>query len=242
MSDPPKDIHRRRETSPLVAVLAPKPRPPPFHGKPQPSHTGSTPQALLGRSLLLRLQSDEKLVTLTRRGHPGAFDALVHRYHARLHAFTPSAGTCSAPMRTPRTCSRRSSPRPTTGDPRRRPPDQRAAVALPHRPQPVAQPPAPPSARRPGLHGRLRARRRRDRGRRGPPARGLPAPDHRRPAASRDAAHRPAHARDGRDDLRADRRGDGDHGGGHQVAAGAGAARARRGRRGADAVLRRGSA
>ncbi len=43
--------------------------------------------ALLGRSPLLRLQSDEKLITLVRRGHPGAFDALVQRYQSRLHSF-----------------------------------------------------------------------------------------------------------------------------------------------------------
>ena len=42
----------------------------------------------------------------------------------------------------------------------RRPADQRAPVALPDRPQPLAQPPAPPAARRPGLDGHLRARRR----------------------------------------------------------------------------------
>ena len=48
---------------------------------------GPSPTALLGRSPLLRLQSDEKLVALVRRGHPGAFDALVQRYQARLRSF-----------------------------------------------------------------------------------------------------------------------------------------------------------
>jgi RNA polymerase sigma factor (sigma-70 family) len=43
--------------------------------------------ALAGRSPLLRLQSDEKLVALIRRGHHGAFEALVNRYHSRLLAF-----------------------------------------------------------------------------------------------------------------------------------------------------------
>jgi RNA polymerase sigma factor (sigma-70 family) len=43
--------------------------------------------ALAARSPLLRLQSDEKLVALTRRGHHGAFEALVNRYHSRLLAF-----------------------------------------------------------------------------------------------------------------------------------------------------------
>jgi RNA polymerase sigma factor (sigma-70 family) len=43
--------------------------------------------ALAGRSPLLRLQSDEKLIALVRRGHHGAFEALVQRYQPRLLAF-----------------------------------------------------------------------------------------------------------------------------------------------------------
>ena len=43
--------------------------------------------ALAGRSPLLRLQGDEKLVALIRRGHDGAFEALVQRYQPRLLAF-----------------------------------------------------------------------------------------------------------------------------------------------------------
>jgi RNA polymerase sigma factor (sigma-70 family) len=43
--------------------------------------------ALAGRSPLLRLQSDERLVVLIRRGHHGAFEALVQRYQPRLLAF-----------------------------------------------------------------------------------------------------------------------------------------------------------
>jgi RNA polymerase sigma factor (sigma-70 family) len=43
--------------------------------------------ALAGRSPLLRLQSDERLIALTRRGHDGAFEALVQRYQPRLLAF-----------------------------------------------------------------------------------------------------------------------------------------------------------
>ena len=38
-------------------------------------HTARLP-ALAGRSPLLRLQTDERLVALTRRGHHGAFEAL----------------------------------------------------------------------------------------------------------------------------------------------------------------------
>jgi len=40
-----------------------------------------------GRSPLLRLQSDERLIALVRRGNHGAFEALVGRYQARLLAF-----------------------------------------------------------------------------------------------------------------------------------------------------------
>jgi RNA polymerase sigma factor (sigma-70 family) len=43
--------------------------------------------ALAGRSPLLRLQSDERLIALIRRGHHGAFEALVQRYQPRLLAF-----------------------------------------------------------------------------------------------------------------------------------------------------------
>jgi len=47
----------------------------------------AAPPALAGRSPLLRLQSDERLIGLTRRGHHGAFEALVQRYQPRLLAF-----------------------------------------------------------------------------------------------------------------------------------------------------------
>src|SRR5256886_13811742 len=42
---------------------------------------------LHGSSPLLRLAPDERLVTLTRRGNQGAFEALVSRYQSRLQAF-----------------------------------------------------------------------------------------------------------------------------------------------------------
>src|SRR5580704_14973052 len=42
---------------------------------------------LHGRSALLRLQSDERLISLMRRGNTGAFEALVSRYESRLMAF-----------------------------------------------------------------------------------------------------------------------------------------------------------
>jgi RNA polymerase sigma factor (sigma-70 family) len=43
--------------------------------------------AVAGRSPLLRLQTDERLLVLIRRGHHGAFEALVQRYQPRLLAF-----------------------------------------------------------------------------------------------------------------------------------------------------------
>src|SRR5687768_17516819 len=49
--------------------------------------TPSAGSALAGRSPLLRLQSDEKLIALIRRGQHGAFDALFQRYQSRLLAF-----------------------------------------------------------------------------------------------------------------------------------------------------------
>jgi RNA polymerase sigma factor (sigma-70 family) len=42
---------------------------------------------LHGRSPLLRLQSDERLIALLRRGNNAAFEILVSRYHSRLLAF-----------------------------------------------------------------------------------------------------------------------------------------------------------
>src|SRR4051794_2072338 len=43
--------------------------------------------ALRGPTPLLRLQSDERLVAMTRRGNQAAFEALVARYQTRLLAF-----------------------------------------------------------------------------------------------------------------------------------------------------------
>src|ERR1035438_7576751 len=42
---------------------------------------------LHGRSTLLRLQSDERLVAYLRKGNTAAFDVLVARYESRLQAF-----------------------------------------------------------------------------------------------------------------------------------------------------------
>ncbi|HEY4997332.1 MAG TPA: sigma-70 family RNA polymerase sigma factor, partial [Solirubrobacteraceae bacterium] len=47
----------------------------------------STMPGLRGPSALLRLQSDERLIALTRRGQPAAFETLCARYQSRLLAF-----------------------------------------------------------------------------------------------------------------------------------------------------------
>src|SRR3954471_15496305 len=49
------------------------------------THSAAAP--LHGRSPLLRLQSDERLIALVRRGNQAAYEALVGRYQARLLAF-----------------------------------------------------------------------------------------------------------------------------------------------------------
>src|SRR6201990_1799658 len=50
------------------------------------NHSATLP-ALGGRSPLLRLKSDEQLITMVRRGQTAAFEALVQRYQSRLLAF-----------------------------------------------------------------------------------------------------------------------------------------------------------
>ena len=96
--------------------------------------------ACAARRPLLRLQSDERLVALTRRGQHAAFEALV------LALPVAPAGLLPAHARLAR--GRRG--RPAGGvrgrlqrGPRRRARDQRAPVAVPDRAQPLAQPPAP---------------------------------------------------------------------------------------------------
>jgi RNA polymerase sigma factor (sigma-70 family) len=49
------------------------------------THAGAA--GIYGRSPLLRLQSDERLIALVRRGNQHAFEALVARYQSRLLAF-----------------------------------------------------------------------------------------------------------------------------------------------------------
>jgi RNA polymerase sigma factor (sigma-70 family) len=50
------------------------------------THPSSIP-GLRGPSALLRLQSDERLIALTRRGQPAAFEVLCSRYQTRLLSF-----------------------------------------------------------------------------------------------------------------------------------------------------------
>src|ERR1700693_6122174 len=50
------------------------------------THSRSVP-GLQGPSPLLRLQSDERLIALTRRGQPAAFETLCTRYQSRLLSF-----------------------------------------------------------------------------------------------------------------------------------------------------------
>ena len=49
--------------------------------------TPSSVSGLRGPSPLLRLQSDERLIALTRRGHNAAFETLCSRYQSRLLSF-----------------------------------------------------------------------------------------------------------------------------------------------------------
>jgi RNA polymerase sigma factor (sigma-70 family) len=83
-------------TNPLATLVSPQlPHPPPvLRVGPLPpvlleasalTHAGVA--GLHGRSPLLRLQSDERLIALTRRGNHHAFEALVARYQSRLLAF-----------------------------------------------------------------------------------------------------------------------------------------------------------
>src|ERR1035441_3240492 len=50
------------------------------------THPSAMP-GLRGPSALLRLQSDERLISLTRRGQPAAFETLCARYQSRLLSF-----------------------------------------------------------------------------------------------------------------------------------------------------------
>ena len=117
-----------------------------------------------GRSPLLRLQSDERLIALVRRGNHHAFEALVARYQSRLLAFCRHmlsskedaedvlqevfAAAFNAILADDRAINVR-------------------PVAVPDRAQPLAEPPAPHAGRRRRLDGRAPVRARADDGRQG---------------------------------------------------------------------------
>ena len=104
-----------------------------------------------GPTPLLRLQSDERLVALTRRGNQAAYEALVARYQARLLAVLPPHARLARGRRGRAAGGLR---RRVQRDAGRRPADQRAAVAVPDRAQPLPEPPAPHAGHRGRLDGR----------------------------------------------------------------------------------------
>ena len=190
-----------------------------------------------GRSPLLRLQSDDRLIALVRRGNHHAFEALVARYQARLLAFCRHMLSSKEDAEDVLQEVFAAAFNAILADERAinvRPWLYRIARnrSLNHLRRTQAD------RRRLDGHPPLRARP--DDRRQGPPARGVPAPDRRRAGAARDAAHRAAAAGDRRAVVRADRRGDGDDRPVGQVAARARPRVARRGRRGAAAVVRGG--
>ena len=190
-----------------------------------------------GPTPLLRLQSDERLIALVRRGNHAAFEMLVARYQSRLLAFCRHMLGSREDAEDVLQEVFAASFNAILADDRA---DQRAPVAVPDRAQPLAEPPAPRAADRRRLDGRPPLRGRRHDGRQGPQARGLPPARRRRAGPARDAEDGAAAARDRRALLRADRRGDGDDDPVGQVAARPRARLARRGRRGAHADLRAG--
>ena len=189
--------------------------------------------ALAGRSPLLRLQSDERLIALTGAGTTAPSRCSSA---ATARGCSPSAATCSARRRTRRTCSRTSSPRPTT---RSWPISARST-----RGRGCTGSPATAASTTCGARVHDGRDTMDDLERDG----GASTADmvhkradfaiaRRRPAASRDPAHGAAAARDRRAFLRPDRGGDGDDRAEREVAAGARADVARRGFRGPAADL-----
>ena len=200
-------------------------------------HVAGAP-ALAGRSPLLRLQSDEKLVALIRRGHHGAFEALVNRYHSRLLAFCrhmlgttedaedvlqevfTAAFNAIAPTSARSTRARGSTASPATA----------ASTTCAAR-QHAGQDSMDIFERDGGATTADTVHKREE-------FRQIVADVQELPESQRTRA---APARDRRALLRADRRGDGHHGAEREVAARARARVARGGRRGAAAHLRRGA-
>ena len=199
------------------------------------SHSG----LLARRSPLLRLQSDEKLVALIRDGHVRAFEVLFDRYQDRLLGFCRHLLHSHAGRRGRATGGLRGGPH---GDDRRRAADQGPPVALPDRPQSLPELPEAAGPRGPGLDGRPSARERDDDPRGGAATGGAARDRRRHEGASGDAADRDGPARDRRPLLYGDRPGDGRDAARGEVAAGARENGARRVERGAPAHLRRGAA
>ena len=107
--------------------------------KSQPSSTPAPPASTAARRCC-GCSRDERLVALIRRGNHHAFEALVARYQSRLLAF------CRHMLASARGRGGRAAGGVRGGvqrDAGRRARDQRAAVAVPDRAQPLAQPPAP---------------------------------------------------------------------------------------------------
>ena len=106
---------------------------------------------LSGPSALLRLQSDERLIAMTRRGQHAAFEVLFSRYQSRLLAFCrhmlSSREDAEDVLQEVFTAAFNA----VLADERD---DQRPSLALPDRAQPLAQPPAPRLRDRRGLDGR----------------------------------------------------------------------------------------
>ena len=198
----------------------------------------SSISGLRGPSALLRLQSDERLIALTRRGQHAAFEVLCSRYQSRLLSF----------------CRHMLASREDAEDVLQEVfaaafnavlADERAINVRPWlyriaRNRSLNHLRRNTATRR-RLDGRPLRRERHLDERQGAAPRELPRADRRRPRSPRDPAHCTAAARDRRDVLRPDRAGDGDDDALRQVAAGARPHLPRRGRRGAQAELRGGA-
>ena len=207
------------------------------------THSASSPGLrhglpLRGPTPLLRLQSDERLVALVRRGHDSAYEALVSRYNSRLLAFCRHMLASKEDAEDVLQEVFAAAYNAMLADNRE---DQRAAVALPDRAQPQSEPPPPRTGHRRRLDGHPLRRGRPVHRRQGLQARGVPAPRRGRPEPAGDAAHRAPPPRDRRPLLRADLRGHGDDHPRRQVAARARSRLARRGVRIAPHELRRGA-
>ncbi len=195
--------------------------------------------ALAGRSPLLRLQTDERLIALTRRGHHGAFEALVQRYQPRLLAFCrhmlgsqEDAEDVLQEVFTAAFNAMRADDRPINARPWLYRIARNRSLNHLRRPQPAGQDSMDVFERDGGISTADTVHKREE-------FRQIVV---RRRRAARDPAHRAAPARDRRALVRPDRRGDGHDRAEREVAARARARVARRGRRGAAPHLRGGEA